>query len=312
MLIASSRVLLVLVVQETGGHFRGTNVWKLPTGVVNQTTDGTGGKKKKQESGKDKEKDAQKPAKEGGNPNPQGHSSGKDKGQGGTGSGDDDDEEEKWDWRSHYGIVGDIIDQGEEAVCWAFAIVRVVEALYNIGQTLYLRKYFSIQHLVNEVPYEKTGILNCKRAFDHVIKHGLIQEEKCKFVGKKFVCKHNTNFNRTTVDNFVTVHNVDDTELLLLVRRQPIVGILDLTDELQDYTTGLYRGSGSTPNRGTHAVVIVGFGVENGQAYWLVACSWGKQWGNQGFGRIARRTVQGQRSVFKSFHFPEKKDYPKE
>ncbi|XP_010542032.1 PREDICTED: nudix hydrolase 7 isoform X2 [Tarenaya hassleriana] len=29
----------VLVVQETGGAFRGTNVWKLPTGVVNQGED---------------------------------------------------------------------------------------------------------------------------------------------------------------------------------------------------------------------------------------------------------------------------------
>jgi len=41
---------------------------------------------------------------------------------------------------------------------------------------------------------------------------------------------------------------------------------------------------------GGHAVKIVGWGVENGADYWLVANSWGPTWGLQGYFKIARGT----------------------
>lgn len=46
------------------------------------------------------------------------------------------------------------------------------------------------------------------------------------------------------------------------------------------YTSGYYEGE--------HSVRIIGWGVENGTKYWLVANSWNEDWGDKGFFKIRR------------------------
>ena len=50
------------------------------------------------------------------------------------------------------------------------------------------------------------------------------------------------------------------------------------------------QGVIDTPDCGTvldHAILVVGYGKEMGMEYWLVKNSWGTQWGEDGYVRIA-------------------------
>jgi len=60
-------------------------------------------------------------------------------------------------------------------------------------------------------------------------------------------------------------------------------------EDFPTYSSGVYKHvSGS--QLGGHAVRLLGWGVENGEDYWLVANSWNEQWGDAGTFKIARGT----------------------
>jgi cathepsin B len=68
----------------------------------------------------------------------------------------------------------------------------------------------------------------------------------------------------------------------------PCETAFDVYADFEAYQGGVYSYDGSSDYLGGHAVKFVGWGVDNGQKYWLVANSWNVHWGEQGFFRIAR------------------------
>merc|ERR1712054_252617 len=54
------------------------------------------------------------------------------------------------------------------------------------------------------------------------------------------------------------------------------------------YRSGVYKHGKAAKVRGDHAIKVVGWGKENGQDYWLAQNSWGADWGEKGFFKIAR------------------------
>lgn len=52
------------------------------------------------------------------------------------------------------------------------------------------------------------------------------------------------------------------------------------------YSDGIYACG--APSTITHALLVMGFGAEEGVDYWLVQNSWGTSWGQGGFAKIRR------------------------
>ena len=71
---------------------------------------------------------------------------------------------------------------------------------------------------------------------------------------------------------------------------QPITVRINVNSQaFQSLGWSIYKGPCSS-NSGdlNHAILIVGYGTENGVDYWVIKNSWGTSWGNNGFGRIQR------------------------
>jgi len=64
------------------------------------------------------------------------------------------------------------------------------------------------------------------------------------------------------------------------------VGML-VYDDFFSYSGGIYQHPDSDDWLGGHAVTLVGWGKEDGLEYWIVKNSWGEDWGEDGYFRIA-------------------------
>jgi len=74
-----------------------------------------------------------------------------------------------------------------------------------------------------------------------------------------------------------------------LMTNGPLTISYDVFKDFPLYKGGVYQKT-SDELLGSHAVVLVGWGTENGIPYWTVKNSWNKVWGEQGFFRIIRGT----------------------
>ena len=53
--------------------------------------------------------------------------------------------------------------------------------------------------------------------------------------------------------------------------------------------TGVFKDSECSPDNLNHGILLVGYGTtEEGEDYWLVKNSWGQEWGEGGYFKLAR------------------------
>jgi cathepsin B len=68
-----------------------------------------------------------------------------------------------------------------------------------------------------------------------------------------------------------------------------ITAAFTVYEDFTTYKSGIYHHVDGE-NLGGHAIKIIGYGVDGGEKYWLIANSWDYGWGEGGFFRMRRGT----------------------
>jgi len=85
---------------------------------------------------------------------------------------------------------------------------------------------------------------------------------------------------------YVIVKPEHEDDLREYLYKQGPVDIGVYADTWPYYSGGIFDNSCRTEN--DHAVLLVGWGEENGKPYWLIKNSWGEDWGENGYIRLVR------------------------
>eukprot|EP00262_Sarcandra_glabra_P020454 TRINITY_DN8142_c0_g2_i2.p1 TRINITY_DN8142_c0_g2~~TRINITY_DN8142_c0_g2_i2.p1 ORF type:complete len:358 (-),score=52.15 TRINITY_DN8142_c0_g2_i2:653-1726(-) len=191
------------------------------------------------------------------------------------------------DWRE-YGIVSPVKNQGSCGSCWTFSTTGALEAAYTqaTGKSISL----SEQQLV-----DCAGAFNnfgCSgglpsQAFEYIkYNGGLDTEESYPYAGVNGLCSFSPeNVGVKVIDSVnITLGAEDELKHAVGVVR-PVSVAFEVVNEFRLYKKGVFTSNkcGSTPMDVNHAVLAVGYGVENGVPYWLVKNSWGADWGVNGY-----------------------------
>jgi len=193
------------------------------------------------------------------------------------------------DWTTQ-GVVTPVKNQGDCGSCWAFSTTGSLECDYAIktGSLVSL----SEQQLVD--CSGSYGNYGCDGGWYYYAwnynqaEGGLCTETEYPYTGVDGTCKQTTCGTKYTTNDLYTSVTADDDSALEIAAATGCVSVAIEADQFafQYYSSGILNGTCGTNI--DHAVLVVGYGTDNGQEYWKVKNSWGTDWGEEGYVLICR------------------------
>ncbi|XP_061724230.1 digestive cysteine proteinase 1 [Cydia pomonella] len=193
------------------------------------------------------------------------------------------------DWRL-FGAVTPVKDQSVCGSCWSFGTAGAVEGALFLKNGNHLVR-LSQQALVDcSWGFGNNGCDGGEdyRAYQWIMKHGLPTEEDYGgYLGQDGYCHIDNVTLVTSIKGWVNVTTNDEKALRLAIfKHGPVSVAIDASHKtFSFYSHGVYYEPQckSKVEDLDHAVLAVGYGILNGQKYWLVKNSWSNMWGNDGY-----------------------------
>lgn len=186
------------------------------------------------------------------------------------------------------GAVTPIKDQYFCGSCYAFGAVAALESYYFLktGQLLNL----SEQNFIDCAPYNNGCVGgNPYSCFNYAIENGVMMESDYEYdemVNPK--CSYDLEKALYPISDFEYLESYNEDAIVReIATNGPVVVSIDAR-HFHDYAEGILD---ATENCGdtNHVVALVGYGTDQfGKDFYIVKNSWGRQWGEKGFLRIAR------------------------
>jgi len=192
------------------------------------------------------------------------------------------------DWRELGNVTG-VKDQGNCGSCYAFSSVGAIEGAHFIAN----KKLVSLseQQIIDCDPTEQ----GCEGGFmDHVYeylieKDGIESEATYPYRGSdNGTCSFAKNSVAATVTSFSSIPEDEDALKDAVATLGPVSVGIHAEYSLIHYKSGVYFSASCNFFRINHAVLVVGYGNEGGNDYWLVKNSWGTNWGEEGYVKMSR------------------------
>jgi cathepsin L len=195
------------------------------------------------------------------------------------------------DWRQK-GAVTPVKDQGQCGSCWAFSSTGALEG-QNFRKTAKLTS-LSEQNLID--CSTTNGNEGCNgglmdQAFQYIqANRGIDTEKSYPYEGIDSRCRYKVSNKGADDKGFVDLPVGDEAKLKEAVSIiGPIAVAIDASQlTFQFYHSGIYVDKLCSSTDLDHGVLVVGYGSDKGQDYWLVKNSWASTWGDQGYIKMAR------------------------
>ncbi|XP_067681138.1 cathepsin F-like [Haliotis asinina] len=193
-----------------------------------------------------------------------------------------------FDWRDK-GAVTPVKNQGQCGSCWAFSTTGNIEGQWKIKRNELIS--LSEQELVDCDKRDEgcDGGLPSNAYMSIMQLGGLETESEYKYEAEDEKCMFNKSKVEVTINGAVNISSNEDDMASWLVKNGPIsIGIN--ANAMQFYFGGISHPFEifCNPESLDHGVLIVGYGVEGSEPYWIVKNSWGPDWGEKGYYLVYR------------------------
>lgn len=205
-----------------------------------------------------------------------------------------------FDWRNE-GVVLSPQNQNPYGAGAIFASVGIFES--SIARTTGEHVSLSEQHYINSTnDWDSTTGVSPEKVFEFLVQNGVTEDEVLPYTGVKESMSEQPTVNYKLGDwgsRLLADKSADERRDIVkrsLLEHGPIITNIRLFEDYLNYESGVYQHGSASNEVGGHWLTVVGWvddPIDANEGYWIVKESWGTDWGEGGYAKIAYKDECG-------------------